>query len=137
MSIEKNRELAKRFVERVWNKGDLDVLDEIVTPNFVHHDPSVQEFGSGADGFKRFIKVQRKAFPDMQISLEDQIVTEDAVVDRWTGRGTHEAEFMGLEPTGREVVASGITIHRIADGKIAESWNNYDTLGMLRQLGAL
>ena len=137
MSKKDNRKLARRYVEQVWNEGDVDVLEKIVTPDYVHHDPSMQEFGSGVEGFKRLIEMQRKAFPDLQITLEDQIATKEKVVDRWIGRGTHEGEFMGNNPTGRQVVASGITIHRIEDGRIAETWNNYDTLGMLRQLGVL
>lgn len=137
MSEQENRSLARRFVDEVWNAGNLDVLDQIITPNYVHHDPSLQEFGSGIEGFKRYVDVQRKAFPDLEITLEDQIASDDKVVDRWTGRGTQQGELMGLPPTDRHVVATGITIHRIADGKIAETWNVYDALGMLRQLGAL
>lgn len=137
MSAEDNRNLARRLIEEVWNRGNLDALDELLAASYVHHDPSMQEFGSGIEGFKRYISVQRKAFPDLHITLEDQVASDDKVVDRWTGRGTHQGELMGIAPTSRQVTASGISIHRISDGKIAETWTHYDALGMLRQLGAL
>lgn len=137
MSTDENSALAQRLIDEVWNDGNLDVLDQLVTPNYVHHDPSIQEFGAGIEGFKRFVNMQRKAFPDLHILLEDQVAAGDKVADRWTGRGTHKEEFMGIPATNRQVVASGISIHRIAKGKIAETWNNFDALGMLRQLGAL
>lgn len=74
----------------------------------------------------------REAFPDLEITFDEQFAAGDRVVDRWTGRGTHEGELMGIPPTGRSVTASGISIHRIA-----ETWNTYDAAGMLRQVGAI
>ena len=137
MSTEENRALVRRFVEEVFNRGNFDVLEEIVTPDYVHHDPTTGEFGSGLEGFKQLLSYYRKAFPDLEIELDDQIGAENKVVDRWTGSGTHQGELMGVAPTGRHVTASGISIHRISEGKIAETWNNYDALGMLRQIGAV
>lgn len=137
MSTEDNRALVRRFVEEVFNRGNLDIVDQLVTPDYVHHDPTTQEFGSGIEGFKRLISFYRQAFPDIHIALEDQVASGDKVVDRWTGQGTHRGELMGIAPTGRPVTASGISIHRIAGGRIAETWNNYDALGMLRQLGVI
>lgn len=137
MSAEDNSALVRRFVEEVFNRGNLDVVDQLVTPDYVHHDPTTQEFGSGIEGFKQLISVYRSAFPDLHISLEDQVASADKVVDRWVGQGTHQGELMGMAATGRQVRAAGISIHRISGGKIAETWNNYDALGMLRQLGAI
>ena len=137
MSTEENRALVRRFVKEVFNQGDFDALEEIVTPDYVHHDPTTGEFGSGVEGFKQLLGYYRKAFPNLEIELDDQIGAEDKVVDRWTGSGTHQGELMGVAPTGRHVTASGISIHRISEGKIAETWNNYDALGMLRQIGAV
>ena len=137
MSAEDNAALVRRFVEEVFNRGNLDVVDQLVTPDYVHHDPTTEEFGSGREGFKRLIRFYREAFPDLAIELEDQIATAEKVVDRWTGRGTHRGELMGMAPTGREVRAGGMSIHRISGGRIAETWNNYDALGMLGQLGAV
>ena len=78
----------------------------------------------------------RAAFPDLQFTIDDVIAQDDKVVIRWSSRGTHRGELMGLAPTGKEATSSGISIDKIADGKIVESWNHWDTLGLMRQLGA-
>lgn len=134
MSAEKNSALVRRFVEEIFNQGKVEVAEEILAPGYMHHDPTTNEFGSGIEGFKQMISLYRQAF-DLQIVLEDQVATEEKVVDRWTGHGTHRGEFMGMAPTGKKITATGISIHRIADGKIAETWNNYDALGIYKQLG--
>jgi steroid delta-isomerase-like uncharacterized protein len=136
MTATDNSALVRRFIEEIFNKGNLEVAAEILTPDYVHHDPTTHEYGSGMEGFKQMISFYRQAF-DLQIVLEDQIAAEDKVVDRWTGHGTHRGEFMGLAPTGKKITATGISIHRIAGGRIAETWNCYDALGMLRQLGLI
>ncbi len=137
MSEDGNTALVRRFIDEVFNTGNFDAVDEILAPEYVHHDPTTQEFGSGMEGFKRLIDYYRGAFPDLEISIDDQIGAGDRVVNRWTGRGTHQGELMGIPATGRPVSADGISIHRIVDGRIAETWNNYDALGMMRQLGAI
>lgn len=136
MSAEENRALVRRFVEEIFNQGNLEVAEEILTPDYKHHDPTTNEFGSGIDGFKQMISLYRQAF-DLRIVLEDQIASEDKVVDRWIGHGIHQGEFLGMAPTGKKVTASGISIHRIAAGKIAETWNNYDAMGIFQQLGVV
>lgn len=135
MSAEENGALVRRFVEEIFNRGDLNVVAELVAPDYLHHDPTTREFGSGIEGFRQLIRFYRSAFPDLSITLDDQIASGDKVVDRWTGRGTHQGKFMDMAPTGKQVTASGISIHRISGGRIAETWNNYDALGMLQQLG--
>jgi steroid delta-isomerase-like uncharacterized protein len=137
MSEEANCALVRRFIDEIFNAGNFDAVDEILAPDYLHHDPTTQEFGSGIEGFKRLIGYYRDAFPDLVISFDDQFAAGDRVVDRWTGQGTHEGELMGIPPTGRPVTATGISIHRIADGRIAETWNNYDAAGVLRQVGAI
>jgi steroid delta-isomerase-like uncharacterized protein len=79
----------------------------------------------------------RQAFPDLQITVEDQIAEGDKVATRWRGRGTHQGDFLGIPSTGRPMEIAGITIFRLADGKIVESWGNPDNLGMLVQLGVI
>jgi steroid delta-isomerase-like uncharacterized protein len=136
MSAAENRALVRRFIEEIFNQGNLEVAEEILAPDYIHHDPTTNQFGSGIEGFKQMISLYRQAF-DLQIVLEDHVAAEDKVVDRWTGHGTHQGEFMGMAPTGRKITATGISIHRIADGKIAETWNNYDALGIFQQLGII
>jgi steroid delta-isomerase-like uncharacterized protein len=86
---------------------------------------------------KRVVEAFRDSFPDLEGSLEDQTAEGDKVVNRYTGRGTHRGEFLGVGPTGREVELSGVTIFRLRGGKIVEGWDFYDGLGLLRQLGAM
>lgn len=129
--------LVHRFIEEIFNQGNLDVAAEILTPDYIHHDPTTSTFGSGIEGFKKMISFYRQSFPDLKIILEDQISSEDKVVDRWTGHGTNTGEFMGMAPTGKKVRATGISIHRITNSKIAETWNNYDALGILQQIGVV
>lgn len=79
----------------------------------------------------------RSAYPDTHFTVEDQIAEGDKVVTRWTGRGTHQGELMGVAPTGNEVTVRGIEIDRIVGGRIEETWVNYDTSGMMQQLGVV
>jgi steroid delta-isomerase-like uncharacterized protein len=79
----------------------------------------------------------RAAFPDTRMTIEDEIAEGDKVVIRWTIRGTHKGEYMGIAPTGKEVTVTGISVYRIERGKIVEDWSNNDMLGMLQQLGAI
>ena len=86
---------------------------------------------------KQYVSMYRSAFPDLQQTIEDQIAEGEKVATRLTGRGTHQGELMGIPPTGNRVEAPGIVINRISGGKIAESWANYDAMGMMQQLGVI
>lgn len=137
MSAEENGALVRRFIEEVFNGGRLSVAEEVLAPDYAHHDPATGERGSGIEGLEHMVGFYREAFPDFRVTLDDQIATEDRVVERWTGRGTHQGPLQGRPATGRTIAAQGISIHRIADGRIAETWTCFDTAGMLRQIGAV
>jgi predicted ester cyclase len=79
----------------------------------------------------------RAGYSDAQITVDDQIAEGDKVASRWTGRGTHDGELMGIAPTGKHVAVAGLTISRVENGRVVEEWTNWDTLGMLQQLGAI
>lgn len=132
-----NKALARRWFEDFFNTGDLDVAEEIVAPNHIYHDPAFPEPPSGPDGQKQVVSLYRSAFSDTRITVEDQIAEGDMVATRWVGRGTHDGEFMGVPPSGNHAEVAGITINRIEEGMIAESWTNYDVMGMMRQIGAV
>jgi predicted ester cyclase len=83
------------------------------------------------------VSTYRAAFPDARITVEQQLAEGDLVATRWSGRGTHDGELMGVSPTGKQVTVSGLTISRLEGGKIVEEFQNWDTLGMLQQLGAV
>ena len=137
MSTEENKAIVRRWFEDLFNGGNLDVADEIVAPNHVTHDPALPDILSGPEGQKQVVSLYRGAFPDAHITVEHQIAAGNEVVTRWTGRGTHQGELMGVAPTGNRVEVPGITIDRVSGGKIEETWTNYDTMGMLRQIGAI
>jgi steroid delta-isomerase-like uncharacterized protein len=77
------------------------------------------------------------AFPDLNVTVEDEIAEGDKVVTRWTIRGTHKGDLEGMAPTGKQIVLQGITIHRIEGDKIVEEWERYDNLGLMQQLGVV
>lgn len=132
-----NKEIVRRLVDGVWNDRNFTVVDDFVAADYVGHDPTQPEPIRGPEGFKALVDMYQSAYSETAITIDDQIAEGDRVVTRWTGRGTHTGELMGVAPTGKEVTVSGITISRIANGKIAEEWELMDALGMLVQLGAV
>jgi steroid delta-isomerase-like uncharacterized protein len=137
VSVEANKALARRWFEDLFNAGNLEVADEVIAPDHVNHDPTLPDIPTGPEGQKQIVNLYRGAFTNAHLSVEDQLAEGDMVVTRWTGSGTHQGEFMGVAPTGNQVTITGITINRISDGKIVESWSNYDALGMMQQIGAV
>ena len=134
---EQNKAVAKRFYD-AWNARDLDAFDELVAPDAEDHDPQ-NPFRDmrGPAGAKRAAEMYHSAYSDGRIVVEEQIAEGDCVVTRWTGKGTHDGDLMGMAPTGKWVEVTGITIDRIDGGKICESWSCFDALGMMQQLGAV
>lgn len=131
---EELKALAQRGFDEIWSKGNLDVADELLAPDFVGR-PGGEEL-QGREAAKAFITGMRAAFPDLTLTVEDQLAEGDTVVTRWTARGTHRGELMGIQPTGSQVDVAGITIQRFRDGMIVEGWTSFDRLGMLQQIGA-
>jgi steroid delta-isomerase-like uncharacterized protein len=131
---EENKALVRRFVEEAFNKGNLDVADEVYASNFVSHE-SAGPVERDPEYVKQFVGTYRGAFPDGHTTVEAVIAEGDKVAYRWTFRGTHRGELMGIPPTERQVTITGITLDRVSGGKIDEEWNNFDQLGMLQQLG--
>ncbi len=132
-----NKEIVRRLIDGVWRDRNLGLVDELVAQDYVGHDPTQPGPILGREGFRQFVGMYQAAFPDAAITIDDQIAEGAMVVTRWTGRGTHTGELMGISPTGKEATVSGITISRLAGGKIAEEWELMDALGMLVQLGAV
>jgi steroid delta-isomerase-like uncharacterized protein len=129
-----NKMIAYRLLDELWNRESFAVVDELVASDYDGH--SSTEF-YGPAGAKQFVSEVHKAFPDFEFMIEDQIAEGDKVVTRWTCRGTHQGQFQGILPTGKQMTMSGITIFRMANGKLIEGWTNEDVLGMLQQLGAV
>ncbi len=137
MSAEQNKAVSRRADEELFNRGNLDVADELFAADYVYHDATSGQDWHGPEDVKRYARLLRSAFPDLQQTIEDQVAEGDRVAYRWTARGTHRGELMGIAPTGARVAFTGIAIARLAHGRIAEMWESYDALGLLRQLGAV
>ncbi len=134
---DQNKAIARRALE-LFSGGDLDEMDELVSQDAVDHDTQNPNAGiHGPEGAKQTAAMYRAAFSDLRITVEDQIAEGDKVVTRWTAVGTNDGDLMGLPASGRSSTVTGIGIDRIADGKIVETWGNWDTLGMMQQLGAV
>ena len=133
MSLEANKAIERRFFE-VMNERNVAALDKIVADNFVDHNPS-PGMTPDRNGIKQFFTVTFTAFPDFRSTLEDMVADGDKVVARFTARGTHKGEWMGIAPTGKQFAIPGISIHRIVDGKIVDNWVSMDMLGAMQQLG--
>ena len=132
-----NAELSRRIFEDVWNHKNLNAIDDLMSADYVHHDPSSPAVPRGVDGYKQFVNSYMTAFPDAHFTIDDAFTDGQNEVTRWTVVGTHEGELAGIPRTGRRFSVTGITIARIANGKITESWNNWDALGLMQQLGVV
>jgi steroid delta-isomerase-like uncharacterized protein len=133
MTPEANKALIRRHFAEIWNQRRLDIADELVDEAYLSHFP-VPGQPPGIAGFTYGVQMLHQTFPDLVITVEDLIAEGDKVAARLTARGTHRGAFRGIAPTGRAVMWAGIRIFRIANGKIAEHWANWDDLSLLRQL---
>lgn len=136
MTREANIAATKRWGSEVASSGRYEVLDEILAPNFVDHDPAPDQ-GSGIDGLKGFFKTMRSAFPDLQAEPVEVVATDDHVAMRYTISGTHQGEFQGVAPTGKSFKVAALQLGRFENGRCVERWGSTDELGMLKQLGIL
>ena len=130
---------SRRLLEETFNEGNLALIDQLVAPDAVNHDPAEPAHIRalrGPEVLKRTVQMYRAAFPDVRITVDDVIAAGDKVVVRWHSEGTHRGELEGLAPTGARGSVTGISIDQWKDGKVVESWTEWDNLGLARQLGA-
>jgi steroid delta-isomerase-like uncharacterized protein len=130
-----NEALSRRFFDEVCNGRDLDVADEIVAADFVSHIPQ-SPAAEGPEGVKVSVAVYQDAL-DGYWDVQEMHSSGDRVFIRWIGRGTHVGDLNGIPATGAEIAVEALTMHRIADGRIAEDWTVWDALGLLQQIGAV
>lgn len=134
MSTEENKAVVRRAWEGV-DRGDLGVAEEVYATDCVIHEPD--EDIEGVEAAKEFIGMFLEAFPGMDMTIEDMVAEGDKVAARWTARGVHRGELAGIPPSGNEISVSGIIIHCVEDGKIAEEWEMPDNMGLMQQIGAI
>ena len=132
MSAEENKAALRRLIDEILNGGDLDAIDELV------HEDYVDGYGAapGRAGYRELVQATRRAFPDIEVAVEDLVAENDRVVGRFTIRGTHAGEFIGIPATGRRIEFAGMGMIRFRDGQMAERWNVSDIRGALEQIRA-
>ena len=133
---DESRAVAWRFFAELWNNGDLSVADELIDIDAVNHDPAEPRLGMGPEATKRLVTLYRRAFPDLILQTEHLITEKGMVAIHWVSSGTHRGEFLGAAPTGKRVLVDGISILQVDRGKISAVFTNWDTLGVMRQIGA-
>jgi steroid delta-isomerase-like uncharacterized protein len=130
-----NRAAIDRLNEEVFRQGNTESIDELMTADFVYHNPPPGLAGD-REGFKDFVQYLRQAFADQLYTVHDQIAVDDRVVERWSTTMTHAGDFLGIQPTGKRVTLTGLAIARLEGGRIAEIWEECDLLGLFDQLGS-
>jgi steroid delta-isomerase-like uncharacterized protein len=134
---EQNKSVVRRLFDELWNKGNLQVADELIAPTYQHHDASTPDLGKGPESEKKRVNLYRTAFHDFRLNIEDLLADGETVVARWSCRGAHKGELNGIAPTGKQFAITGVTIARFSNGKIVEGFVNWDALGLMRQLGVV
>jgi predicted ester cyclase len=134
---EDNKRLVRRALEEIYAKGDLELADELIHPDFVDHEPAHPEHPIGPERVKQTVRSLHSAFGELRFEVEDELAEDDKLVQLVTMSGRHTGPLMGREPSGKEFTVRHMYLWRIADGRIAEHWGSRDDLGLLGQLGIL
>ena len=133
---EKNKAIVRRWIDEMCGRRNLSVGDEIFAADVIDHNP-VPGQAAGVEGQKQVLSELFAAFPDFHSQAEEIVSEGDRVMVRWTATGTHQGDYFGVKPTGKQITYQGIDSLRVVDGKIVERWGVSDDLGLLQQLGAI
>jgi steroid delta-isomerase-like uncharacterized protein len=133
---EANKALLRRWCNEGFNKGNVELADELYDADVFYHEPAAGEV-KGLEALKQFVSSWLAAFPDAQLTIENQVAEGDNVATRWTFVGTHRGKFRGIAPTGRHIKMNAMYFYRIANGKIVEIRAIVDSLSLFQQLGAV
>lgn len=131
---EQNKATAKRFYEEVFNRQNVNVVDELCAPNFVDHTAAPGQ-APGLQGLKEIMRVYFKGFPDIRVTVDEMIADGDAVATRFSGTATHKGELFGTAPTGRAITFHGIDFLHFKNGKVTDAWHQGDDVIAMMQLG--
>ena len=134
MSAEESKAIMRRFWA-VWEQGNVDLLDELLAPEYVNHTLATPDLPPGPEGVKEVVSMFHSAMPDLRVVVEDMVAEGDKVATRYALEGTHRGELFGAAPTGGRLSIKSITLERVSGGKIREHWRVTDEMGMMRQLG--
>jgi steroid delta-isomerase-like uncharacterized protein len=134
--VESNKALIKQFYEEVWNKGNVEFARWVFADDYVRHDLRPTQAQPGPTGQAKIAADFRRAFPDLQFTVDLILGEGDLVAARWTASGTQLGKWGVVEPTGKKATFSGVNIFRLQKGKVVEIWNHRDDLGLMQQVGA-
>jgi steroid delta-isomerase-like uncharacterized protein len=134
---QRNKRTALRLVEEVWNRGNLTLIDELLSDSFTAKLPRQPQLARGRDAYRNRVAAFRKAFPDLQVAIRDAVAEGDRVVGYWTLTGTNTGSFEAMPASYRRVSLDGMTVYRLADGRVVQEWQTYDVLNLMQQLGAI
>ncbi len=129
-----NRELIVRHFEEIFNRGNMAFVDEAYTDDAVIHDAIVPEIPPGPSGVRKYLRTYAGPVPDIHFEVLQLVADGDIIAAQWTASGTHKGTLLSLPPTGRHLEAQGVSIYRMEDGRIAEAWNYWDVIAMLRSM---
>lgn len=132
-----NRDVIERYFGQLFNQGRVELVDDLLHPDYVNHSPGSADLPRGREGVRIVVEALRRGLPDLHYAIEDLVVGADAVAARTTLTGTHRGDLFGIPPTGRSVRVAQMTIERFRDGRIVAHHRLTDELSMLRQLGVL
>ena len=131
MGTEENKTIVRTWMEKGWNEHNEAVVDDLFAPEFVLHG-----FAANREEWREFFTSFIKAVPDVHVAVDDQVAEGDKVVTRWTMRGTHKGELMGVAAKGNRFEITGMNICRFENGKYVEDWGNWDEKGLMDQIQA-
>lgn len=135
MTETESRALVTDYVEKIWNGADPDALEDLTTPEYTYRLGGQPP--RDVDAMRAFLDELRVAFPDWTVRIDSIVAEEDVVAIRWTGSATHAGTFRGIPASGRSVAVGGMNFYELDRGLIAREWEHMDSLGLLKQLGAL
>jgi steroid delta-isomerase-like uncharacterized protein len=135
MANEQNEAVVRRTFD-AFSTGDTSGAEDLIATDAVAHDPAQPEEAHGPEGFKETIELYRGAFSDLEFTIDEMFSDGEMVCTRWSTKATHDGDLMGISATGNQITGSGISIDRVVDGKVAESWVQWDNMGLLQQIGA-
>ncbi len=142
MTAQENKDLIRQMIDETWNKGNEAYLDDCLSPRYTDHDAGFDPLGQmGKETtiaeIQSKLRAYRQAFPDLHVSVDDQVAEEDQVVTRWTATGPLKGPLGRIPPTGKTVSIQGVFIYRLEGDKIVDGWTFFDTMTLLQQVGAL
>lgn len=132
---EKIETRMRRIVDELWNAGSLRNTEELIADDYTLESPSLSMEFESPEGFRNSVRLFRSAFPDLELTVQQTLTQGDTIAVRYTLQGTHEADFMGIPPTGSQIEIDAMTIITFDGGKAVSEWRLYDVLGIMQQLG--